>query len=76
MNIRAPVRATTPEPDGSSDHEDGETQGNTVVFENQKEVGPSIATEEEQNGPEDDGTTATHPKRKRGSHEQGDALER
>ncbi|KAH8129799.1 hypothetical protein LI328DRAFT_162359 [Trichoderma asperelloides] len=76
VNIRAPVRATTPEPDGSSDHEDGETQGNTVVFENQKEVGPSIATEEEQNGPEDDGTTATHPKRKRGSHEQGDALER
>ncbi|UKZ90763.1 uncharacterized protein TrAFT101_005761 [Trichoderma asperellum] len=76
VNIRAPVRATTPEPDGSSDHEDGETQGNAIAFENQKEAGPSMATEVEQNEPEDDDMTATHPKRKRGSHEQGDALER
>lgn len=76
MNIRAPVRVTTPEPEGLSEHGDGDTQEDDAAFDNQNEAGPSKATEEAQNGPEDDGTKATQPKRKRSGHEQGDVLER
>ncbi|KAL6904671.1 hypothetical protein GGI43DRAFT_432110 [Trichoderma evansii] len=76
VNIRAPVRVTTPEPDGSSEYEDGDKQDNDTAFENQSKAGPSMATEEEQNEPEEDCTTATQPKRKRSGCEQGDVLER
>lgn len=76
VNIHAPVRVTTPEPDGPSEYEDGDKQDDDVPLENQNKAGPSKATEEEQNELEDNGTTATQPKRKRSSHEQGDVLER
>lgn len=76
MNIRAPVRVTTPEPEVSSEHGDGDTQGHDAAFENQNKAGPSMATEEEPDGPDHDGATATRPKRKRSGHEQGDVLER
>lgn len=77
VNIHAPPRVTTPEPEGSSEHEDVNTQNNNdAAFENQNQAGPSMATGEAQNGLGNDGTKATQPKRKRSRHEQGDALER
>lgn len=76
VNIHAPPRVTTSEPEGSSEHGDVDTQNNNAAFENQNQAEPSMATEEAQNGPDDDGTKATQPKRKRSRHEQGDELER
>ncbi|KAM0516315.1 hypothetical protein ACHAPE_005462 [Trichoderma viride] len=76
VNIHAPPRVTTPEPEGSSEHGDGVTQNNAAAFENKNQAGPPLATGEAQNGPGDNGTKATQPKRKRSRHEQGDVLER
>lgn len=76
VNIHAPPRVTTPEPEFSNEHGDVDTQENDAGFENQNQAGPSIATEEAQNGPDGNDSKATHPKRKRSRHEQGDALGR
>ncbi|KAK1254994.1 hypothetical protein MKX08_008989 [Trichoderma sp. CBMAI-0020] len=76
VNIHAPPRVTTPEPEGSSEHGDVDTHKNGAAFGNQNQAGPSVTTEEAQIGPEDNGTKSTQPKRKRSRHEQGDALER
>lgn len=76
MNIHAPPRVTTPEPEFSNEHGDVDTQGNDPDFENQNQAGPSVATEEVQDELGDNGSKATHPKRKRSRHEQGDVLAR
>lgn len=76
VNIHAPPRLTTPEPEFSNEYGDVDAQGNDTGFENQNQAGPSVATEEAQDGPGDNSSKATHPKRKRSRHEQGDALGR
>jgi hypothetical protein len=76
VNTRAPLRVTTPELEGSSEHGDGDTQEGNAACENQNEARPSMAPSEAQREPDDDGVKAMLPKRKRSGHEQQDALER
>ncbi|KAL7926765.1 hypothetical protein ACQKWADRAFT_326915 [Trichoderma austrokoningii] len=70
VNIRAPMRATTPDPDESVEPEDGDEQESSgAATKSHSEAGPSTVTDQAQNAPEDNSTKATQPRRKRGGNE-------